>query len=55
MQRHIEAVHEGFKYPCSQCDFKSSGKANLKKHMQLVHQGVRYPCDQYQLKATSEA
>ena len=34
---HIRAKHEGVKYPCDQCDYKTTRSYTLKKHINLQH------------------
>ena len=34
---HKQAVHELVKYPCDECDHKSTNKSNLKSHMKRKH------------------
>ena len=33
--------HEGFKYPCDQCEYEASKKSNLKTHKMAKHEGVK--------------
>ena len=35
MKRHVNAVHNGVKFPCDQCDYKSSFSNNLKRHKKM--------------------
>ena len=37
---NIESVHEGVIYPCDQCEFKATKKANLLTHFKSKHKGV---------------
>ena len=41
--RHNKSIHEGVKYPCTECSYKTSHKSNLQQHVAAVHEGVRYP------------
>ena len=41
--RHNKSIHEGVKYPCTECSYKTSYKSNLQQHVAAVHEGVRYP------------
>ena len=51
---HKEAVHEGIRYPCDQCEYSATQKQNLKKHKEIKHEGVLYPCDQCDYIASLE-
>ena len=33
LQKHVLSVHEGLKYPFSQCNYKSTQQVNLQKHV----------------------
>ena len=52
--KHNIAVHEGLKYPCRYCDYKTSSKRYRAQHKRAVHEGVKYPCRQCDYKATSK-
>ena len=52
--KHIKAVHEGVKYPCTQCKYNASRKSNLLQHIQSIHEGVKFPCTQCEYKATQK-
>ena len=39
--RHIQSVHEGVKYVCSQCYHQATQQSNLARHIQSVHEGVK--------------
>ena len=43
---HVEAKHEGIRYPCDQCSYQSVSVTLLKRHSKIVHEGLRYHCDQ---------
>ena len=43
------------RYPCDQCDFKSTLKGTLVRHLKSKHEDVKYPCDQCDYKATQKA
>ena len=51
IKRHTHTVHGDVRYPCNQCDFKTTWKGYLKKHISSKHEGVRYSCDQCNYKA----
>ena len=29
IKTHVEAIHEGVRYPCNQCSYKATGSGNL--------------------------
>ena len=33
LQKHVLSAHEGLKYPCSQCNYKSTQQVHLQKHV----------------------
>ena len=37
LKRHIETVHDEFKYPCDQCEYRASLKTDLKRHIKFQH------------------
>ena len=41
MNLHYKSIHQGVKYPCSQCDYQANQLGNLKKHIIKVHDGLR--------------
>ena len=49
---HVEAEHEGVKYPCDQCDHQATRKSNLKSHMKIKHKDFKLACDQCDYPAT---
>jgi len=51
IKRHTHTVHGDVRYPCNQCDFKTTWKGYLKKHISSKHEGVRYSCDLCNYKA----
>ena len=40
MRQRVKNVHEGFKYDCTSCDYKSGDNGNLNKHF-----GIAYTCE----------
>ena len=42
MAPHREAVHEGMKYPCGQCQYQATIKGSLDWHKREVHEGIKY-------------
>ena len=45
LKSHIEDVHHGKTYPCSNCDFTANSKPYLKQHMQYKYEQLAYQCD----------
>ena len=45
LRRHVEAIHEGAKYPSKYCDYKATLKGTLTIHIKSIHEDARYPCD----------
>ena len=43
-------MHEGFKYACVQCDYKTAFKGNLNNHVRAMHEGLKYACVQCDFK-----
>ena len=54
LKRHIEAIHQGIRYPCDQCPFQARSKISLKHHIEAVHEGNRYYCDQCEFIALTK-
>ena len=52
--RHMQAVHEGLRYNCDQCEYKAIRQSSLTSHIQAVHEGVRYKCDQCEYSVKPE-
>ena len=44
LNRHIKAVHEGFKYACQFCIYKVTDKTAFKKHLREVHNIDKLVC-----------
>ena len=45
LKEHNQAAHQGLKYACNQCKYKSTLRGNLKKHILSKHKGTKYPCN----------
>merc|ERR1711978_747113 len=45
---HMKSVHihEGQKFPCTQCESIFTWKRHLLRHMKSVHEGQKFPCTQ---------
>ena len=54
LKKHIEAIHQGIRYPCDQCPFQGRTKMTLKYHIESVHEGKRYYCDQCEFIALTK-
>ena len=35
--KHNESVHQGIRFPCSQCEYRATRKEHLTRHMKLNH------------------
>ena len=46
MKAHKEAKHEGIRYQCDQCEYRSVQLSGLTMHKQSKHEGVTYSCQQ---------
>ena len=40
--KFVENIHEGVKYPCSECEYEAITKSSLNRHMKSVHEGVLF-------------
>ena len=52
---HVQAVHEGIKFPCTYCNYKATQLSNLKTHIKAKHLGVKFPCTQCDYKGSSSS
>ena len=51
LQQHVNSLHKGVKYNCSQCSFQSSHPGNLKSHVKDVHEKINdLICDHCDLR-----
>ena len=48
-----EAIHEGKKYPCRECDYQATSKGHLVRHQQELHDGKKYTCRECEFQATT--
>ena len=44
MKHHHESIHQGLKFPCNKCDYKSGNTSHLAEHIESIHLGVKYDC-----------
>ena len=42
--KHVETIHEGVCYTCSQWDYKATTTPNLKRHVEAINELVCYSC-----------
>ena len=45
-KRHIQIKHEGLRYTCHLCDYKTVKPGSLRDHIKVKHEGFIYRCDQ---------
>jgi hypothetical protein len=46
LKQHMDGVHLGVKFDCSECDYHATQKGHLTTHVNNVHRGIRkYKCD----------
>ena len=38
IRRHVEAIHEGVRYPCDKCDYQATRRSGLKRHNLQKHE-----------------
>ena len=49
--KHIEFVHEGVQFPCSQCEYRAPLRSSLTRHKRSIHEGIKFPCKHCELQA----
>ena len=58
IHRHRQSIHKLGKEMkilyCKLCDYKTKGRADLKKHKLSSHESLRYSCDQCEHQTTSQ-
>ena len=42
----MKAVHEGLRFPCNFCEYKSTCRTGLKNHISSIHEGIKHQCHQ---------
>ena len=40
VKHHIEAIHEGVRYPCDKCEYSSTRSSVLRIHIESNHKGL---------------
>ena len=45
LRTHRRSKHEGFKFSCDKCEYKSTHKSSVDTHTQSIHEGVKYSFD----------
>ena len=45
LQRHVQAKHEGVKYPCDECDYRATTRGNLRLHKGAKHGDSALTCE----------
>ena len=51
--KHVETLHGGVHYTCSQWNYKATTNPNLKTHVEAINELVCYSCSQCYYKATT--
>ena len=41
LKYHIQGIHEGIRYPCLECNYKSTNKSTLSRHMK-THTKIKH-------------
>ena len=54
LQLHIQAVHDGVRYPCNLCNHTASYRSNLRRHIDMKHRGLRYQCPHCSSKTSTK-
>ena len=54
LKKHMSDKHEGIKFPCMLCDYKTARKGNMKIHMQALHENVVHNCQLCDYKTSTE-
>ena len=45
LETHKLSHHDGVRYNCNQCSYKSTQKSSLNAHKRVVHEGIHHECD----------
>ena len=48
---HIQSVHKGAIYECSQCDYETTWKDTLTRCIKSTHSGVKCDCNYFDFRA----
>ena len=51
----IHKVDEKYRYPCSQCDYRSTKWANLQIHVKSRHEGIKFVCTYCEFKFSTKS
>ena len=46
---------QGYRFPCSQCDFTATKKSYVTEHTRAKHLGITFPCDECEYAATKKS
>ena len=52
LDQHIQSALEEIKFPCNDCGYEATQRADLLKHIRSVHESIKFPCDSCDYKAT---
>ena len=44
LKKHINSVHKGVTFQCSECESTFTQKGAVQRHIQAVHNGLTFPC-----------
>ena len=60
LTHHLKSDHEGIRYLCSSCEYKSRNKGKFNSHIQVKHNGgsqkfQKFPCSQCEYEASTPA
>eukprot|EP00088_Acartia_fossae_P045061 TRINITY_DN4817_c0_g1_i7.p1 TRINITY_DN4817_c0_g1~~TRINITY_DN4817_c0_g1_i7.p1 ORF type:complete len:703 (-),score=122.26 TRINITY_DN4817_c0_g1_i7:114-2222(-) len=55
LEKHIDKVHKGIRWPCSQCDFVGLYASSLNRHIKIEHKGITLKCSECNFTANYES
>ena len=49
-----QAIHEGKKYTCRECEYQATTHGGLAQHQRAIHEGKKCPCEECDYQATTK-